>query len=94
MVVLGERVPDRGSVETWKLPAVPAPRVTPMSVAVPVGLAVIGLLTLGPLWRGAIMTSAIGIDVAPRWRGVGVTHRVGHTRGRGICGLGAAIMVA
>ncbi|MFT6762906.1 MAG: hypothetical protein ACJAXA_001561, partial [Candidatus Aldehydirespiratoraceae bacterium] len=26
MVVLGERVPDRGSVETWKLPAVPAPR--------------------------------------------------------------------
>jgi branched-chain amino acid transport system permease protein len=64
MVVLGERVPDRGSVDTWKLPAVPAARVTPLSVAVPVGLAVIGLLTLGPLWRGAIMTSAIGVVLA------------------------------
>ncbi|MFT6289627.1 MAG: hypothetical protein ACJAR2_000212 [Ilumatobacter sp.] len=31
MVVLGKRAPDSGSVETWKLPAVPAARVTPMS---------------------------------------------------------------
>lgn len=64
MVVLGERVPDRGTVDTWKLTAVPPSRVTPLTVAVPVGLAVIGLLTLGPLWRGAIMTSAIGVVLA------------------------------
>ncbi|MEP6300014.1 MAG: branched-chain amino acid ABC transporter permease, partial [Ilumatobacter sp.] len=56
MVALGERVPDRGAVDTWKLPAVPAARVTPQSVLIPVGLAVVGLLALGPLWRGAIMT--------------------------------------
>lgn len=64
MVVLGERVPDRGAVDTWKLPAVPAAKVTPQSVLIPVGLAVIGLLALGPLWRGAIMTTLIAIVLA------------------------------
>ncbi len=64
MVVLGERVPDRGAVDTWKLPAVPAARVTPQSVLIPVGLAVIGLLALGPLWRGAIMTTLIATVLA------------------------------
>lgn len=64
MVVLGERVPDRGAVDTWKLPAVPAAKVTPQSVIIPVGLAVIGLLAFGPLWRGAIMTTLIAIVLA------------------------------
>ncbi len=64
MVVLGERLPERGSVDTWKLPAVPPAKVTVWNVALPVGLAVAGLLALGPLWRGAIMTSTIAMVLA------------------------------
>ncbi len=64
MVVLGERLPERGSVDTWKLPAVPSARVSIVNVAVPVVLAVVGLFALGPLWRGAIMTSTIAVVLA------------------------------
>jgi ABC-type branched-subunit amino acid transport system permease subunit len=64
MVVLGERLPERGSVDTWKLPAVPPARVNIANVAVPVGLAIAGLFLLGPLWRGAIMTSTISVVLA------------------------------
>ena len=64
MVVLGERLPDRSTVSTWKLPAVPPAKVNAFTVASPIVIAVAGLLLLGPLWRGAIMTSAIGIVLA------------------------------
>ena len=64
MVFLGERLPDRGAVELWKLPSVPDAKVTTASVVVPVGLAIAGLYLLGPLWRGAIMTSAIAVVLA------------------------------
>lgn len=64
MVVLGERLPDRGSVDTWRLPAVPPAKVTASSVVVPVALAVVGLFVLGPLWRGAVMTSTIAVVLA------------------------------
>ena len=64
MVVLGERLPERGSVDTWKLPAVPPAKITALSVLVPVVLAVGGLFVLGPLWRGAIMTSTIAFVLA------------------------------
>ena len=64
MVVLGERLPERGSVDTWKLPAVPPAKVTALTVAVPVMLAVTGLFVLGPLWRGAIMTTTIAVVLA------------------------------
>lgn len=64
MVVLGEKLPERGSVDTWKLPTVPPARVTATSVAVPVVLAIAGLLALGPLWRGAIMTTTIAMVLA------------------------------
>ncbi len=64
MVLFGERIPDRGAVDRWKLPAVPPAKVTPISVLVPVGAAVIGLLVLGPLWRGAIMTTVIATVIA------------------------------
>lgn len=64
MVVLGERLPDRGAVDGWKLPAVPPAVMTPTSVLAPVGLAVAGLLFLGPLWRGAIMTTVIAAVLA------------------------------
>ena len=64
MVVLGERLPDRGAVSVWKLPAVPQAKVTPTTVLVPVALAIAGLLLLGPLWRGAIMTTVIAAILA------------------------------
>ncbi len=64
MVVFGERLPERGAVDDWKLPAVPPARITPVSIGVPVSLAVVGLLVLGPLWRGAIMTTVIGTVLA------------------------------
>jgi len=64
MVLLGERLPDRGSVSSWKLPRVPAAKVTSWSVGIPVVLAIGGLLVLGPLWRGAIMTSTIAMVLA------------------------------
>ncbi len=64
MVVLGERLPDRGAVAGWKLPAVPQAKVTPTTVIVPFALAIGGLLWLGPLWRAAIMTSVIASVLA------------------------------
>ncbi len=64
MVLLGERLPDRGSVSMWKLPRVPSAKVTPWSAGIPVVLAVVGLVVLGPLWRGAIMTSTIAMVLA------------------------------
>ena len=59
MVLLGERIPDRGSIATGRLPAVPPARITPVTVLLPAIAAVAGLLFLGPLWRAAIMTSVI-----------------------------------
>ena len=64
MVVLGERLPDRGAVDNWKLPTVPDAKVTLPAVLGPVVLAVAGLLLLGPLWRGAIMTTTIAAVLA------------------------------
>ena len=61
MILLGERLPDRSAVSTWKLPAVPAAKVNALTVVVPIATAAVALLLLGPLWRGAIMTSLIGI---------------------------------
>ena len=59
MVLLGERLPDRGAVAGWKLPAVPQAKMTPTTVLLPVILAVGGLLLFGPLFRGAVMTTVI-----------------------------------
>jgi branched-chain amino acid transport system permease protein len=64
MVLLGERLPDRGAVDTWHLPAVPPAKLNLTSVLVPVVLAIGGLILLGPLWRGAIMTTTIAAVLA------------------------------
>ena len=64
MVFLGERLPDRGSVEHFRMPAIPPAKATPLSIIVPVGFAVVGLLVLDPLWRGAIMTTTIATVLA------------------------------
>lgn len=59
LVFLGERLPERGSVDTWRLTAVPPAKVSVVAVVVPVAAAVAGILLLGPLWRAAIMTTVI-----------------------------------
>ena len=64
MVLRGDRLPDRGTVDSWKLPAVPAANLTWFSVGFPVVLAIGGIVLLGPLWRGAIMTSVIATALA------------------------------
>lgn len=64
MVFLGERLPDRGSVEHFRMPAIPPAKVTPFSVLVPVGLAVAGLILLDAPWRAAIMTTTIATVLA------------------------------
>lgn len=64
MVLLGERLPDRGEVRTWKLPTVPPSRVTPVSVLVPAGAAIAALILFGPLWRAAIMTTVIAAVIS------------------------------
>ncbi len=64
MVFLGERLPDRGAVEHFKMPVIPPARVTPLSLMLPVVAAVVGLIVLDPLWRGAIMTTTIATVLA------------------------------
>ncbi len=64
MVFLGERLPDRGVVENFKMSVIPPARVTPLSLMVPVVAAVVGLIVLDPLWRGAIMTTTIATVLA------------------------------
>ena len=64
MVIRGDRLPDRGTVDNWKLPAVPEARVTPFSVGFPIVLAIAGILFLSPLWRAAIMSSLIAVVIA------------------------------
>jgi branched-chain amino acid transport system permease protein len=64
MVLLGERLPERGAVSSWKLPSVPQARVTLFSVLVPTGIALIALFALGPLWRAALMTTIIASVLA------------------------------
>lgn len=61
MVVFGERLPERGSVEMWRLGRVPQAKVTPLAVAIPSIAAVVGLLFFGPLWRAAIMTTLVAV---------------------------------
>ncbi len=64
MVVFGERLPDRGAVDTWRLPAVPPAKVTAFTAFTPLVAALAGLFLLGPLWRGAIMTTVIAALLA------------------------------
>jgi branched-chain amino acid transport system permease protein len=64
MMLRGDRLPDRGTVDGWKLPAVPAANLTWFSFLFPVVAAIGGILLLGPLWRAAIMTSVIATALA------------------------------
>lgn len=59
MIMRGSRYPGRAPAGAGKLPTVPPSRVTPVHVIAPFTLALVGLFVLGPLWRGAIMTTLI-----------------------------------
>lgn len=63
MALRGEHLPERGSVDTWRLPAAPAVRLGSAAAVVPLAV-VVGLLWAGPLMRGALMTSIIGTVMA------------------------------
>lgn len=63
MVVFGERLPSRGSAQRWSLPAVPPARFGRRGVAVAV-LAPVALVVLNPLWRAALMTTAVATVLA------------------------------
>lgn len=64
MWFMGESLPNRAAVDTWRLPKVPQSRLTVVNVGVPIVLAVTGLLFFGPLWRAAIMTTTIAVVFA------------------------------
>lgn len=64
MVLQGEKLPERGSIERFDLPRVPPAKITPLAVATPIVLGVVGLIALGPLWRGAIMSTTIACVLA------------------------------
>lgn len=64
MVVLGERLPERGAVNNWRLPSVPVAKMSALSIGAPFILAVVGLVFLGPLWRAALMTSIVAAVLA------------------------------
>lgn len=64
MVVFGERLPERGSVSPGILPRVPHARPNALSLGIPILAGLLGVLFLGPLWRGAILTTAISIVIA------------------------------
>ena len=64
MVVLGERLPERGSVNNWRLPSVPVAKLSVFSIGFPFVMAIAGLVFLGPLWRAAIMTTIVAAVLA------------------------------
>lgn len=64
MALFGERLPERGSVTVGVLPKVPSARPTLLTSAGPVLICGLALFGLGPLWRGAILTTLIAIVVA------------------------------
>lgn len=59
MVMRGTRYPGRAPAGSGKLPPVPPSRVTLLNSLVPFAVVIGALFVLGPLWRGAIMTTLI-----------------------------------
>ncbi|MGA0970523.1 MAG: ABC transporter permease subunit [Ilumatobacteraceae bacterium] len=57
MLAVGRSIPSRGDDTAWRLPVVPPVRWRPAPAAMAIACAVIGVVALGPLWRGAVITS-------------------------------------
>lgn len=64
MAVLGERLPLRGSMPSGRLPHVPESRPLSMWSIGAVSACILGILFLGPLWNGAILTTSIATVIA------------------------------
>jgi branched-chain amino acid transport system permease protein len=90
MMVFGERLPERGSVSTGALPHVPHSRPTIPNSALPIGIGIIGMCFLGPLWRGAFLSTAIAVVIALSFvvlTGFGGQASLGHMAFAGIGGF-------
>ncbi len=59
LVILGKRLPTRGSLELAHLPKAPAPRPTVVKVLVPYALTVAAFFVLSGGWRVALLTTLI-----------------------------------
>jgi len=57
MLLVGHSIPRRGDDGGWRLPPVPRTRPQPLSAAIVLAAALIGVVALGPLWRGAVITT-------------------------------------
>ncbi|GAB2872561.1 ABC transporter permease [Nocardioides pacificus] len=59
LFVLGGKIPSRGSLGEVRMPAVTAPRLRPVPVAVTIAAAVAAVLLTSGTWRFGVVTSAI-----------------------------------
>lgn len=59
VAVGGAKVPGRGELTTARLPGVPAAVARPTLLAGSLVVAVVAVVALGPLWRGAMLTTMI-----------------------------------
>lgn len=64
MMVFGERLPERGAAVAGALPRVHHARPTLLMSSLPIAVGVVGMCFLGPLWRGAFLTTSISIVLA------------------------------
>jgi branched-chain amino acid transport system permease protein len=90
MMVFGERLPERGAASVGSLPHVPHSRPTFVGSAVPIGIGIVGMCFLGPLWRGAFLSTAIAVVIALSFvvlTGFGGQASLGHMAFAGIGGF-------
>ncbi len=90
MMIFGERLPERGAISSGELPHVPHARPTLLASLTPVILGVIGMSFLGPLWRGAFLTTSTAIVIALSFVvlvGFGGQASLGHMAFAGVGGF-------
>lgn len=90
MMLFGERLPERGMMSVGNLPHVPLARPTILTSTLPVVVGIIGMTFLGPLWRGAFLTTSTAIVIALSFvvlTGFGGQASLGHMAFAGVGGF-------
>lgn len=64
LIVLGKRLPTRGSLEFARLPRSPAPRANALTIALPTAATILAFFVLPGGWRIALLTSVIAAVLA------------------------------
>lgn len=64
MWLMGDALPSRGSITSWRLSRVPQSKLTALNVGIPIAAALIGIYFFGPLWRTAIISTTVAIVFA------------------------------